>query len=123
MLGSGNSGTAASNSAPMLMVSFYAMKMATAQFPVFFAQRASCPFPNALKAAVDSRPQSCNLVSMRAITILNYWIAAIFLVAVGGCAADPAPPQTVSPAQPPLRALLITGGHEHDIGFYSIFDS
>src|SRR5207237_8948208 len=27
------------------------------------------------------------------------------------------------PAAAPIRALLITGGHEHDIGFYSIFES
>src|SRR6476659_2560136 len=45
---------------------------------------------------------------------------AIF-IAIAGCTADPAP-QTTPPPQP-LRALLITGGHEHDIGFYSIFES
>jgi type 1 glutamine amidotransferase len=50
---------------------------------------------------------------MRAI-----WFA--LLVAIAGCAADPTPPKTNSP---PIRALLLTGGHEHDIAFYSIFDS
>jgi type 1 glutamine amidotransferase len=45
------------------------------------------------------------------------------LCVVAGCTADPAPPPSTAPPPQPLRALLITGGHEHDIGFYSIFDS
>jgi type 1 glutamine amidotransferase len=52
---------------------------------------------------------------MRAITSRKYWIGLLILVL-----ASLAPAQTTSP---PIRALLITGGHEHDIGFYSIFDS
>src|SRR5438045_8253409 len=60
---------------------------------------------------------------MRAITVVTFGLVAIFLIAIGGSAADPTPLQTNSATQPPLRALLITGGHEHDVGFYSIFDS
>jgi type 1 glutamine amidotransferase len=46
-------------------------------------------------------------------------IALLLLAGIGGCAADPTPPA----ASPSIRALLITGGHDHPIGFYSIFDS
>ena len=56
---------------------------------------------------------------MRATTVVKVLIGLI-LLAFGGCAANPTPPPTHSP---PIRALLITGGHEHDVGFYSIFDS
>src|SRR4051812_26411571 len=51
---------------------------------------------------------------MRAIILL------LMLAGIAGCAAEPQPSQ---PASSPIRALLITGGHEHDIGFYSIFES
>ena len=54
---------------------------------------------------------------MRAIILF------LLLAGIGGCAADPAPPPANPPQQTQIRALLITGGHEHDIGFYSIFDS
>jgi type 1 glutamine amidotransferase len=47
-------------------------------------------------------------------------IALLLLAGIAGCAADPAPPQVSSP---PIRALLITGGHDHPISFYTIFDS
>src|SRR4051812_12704195 len=57
---------------------------------------------------------------MRAIAIGKYWVGVVILVIAGACAAQPALAQTASP---PIRALLITGGHEHEIGFYSIFDS
>ena len=57
---------------------------------------------------------------MRAISTVKIVIAMFLLGGIGGCAADPTPPQ---PTSPPIRALLITGGHEHDIGFYSIFES
>src|SRR4051812_12954712 len=46
-------------------------------------------------------------------------IGLLLLCGIAGCAAEPAP----APNSPPIRALLITGGHEHDVGFYSIFES
>jgi type 1 glutamine amidotransferase len=56
---------------------------------------------------------------MRAITIGKCLIGVLLLAGIGGGAAEPAAAQTESPA---VRALLITGGHEHPVGFYSIFE-
>src|SRR5213078_1381052 len=65
---------------------------------------------------VDTKRQSCTLLVMRAIKLITGLLLAM---GICGCAADPSPPQA---GAAPIRALLITGGHEHDIAFYSIFD-
>jgi type 1 glutamine amidotransferase len=50
----------------------------------------------------------------------KHFVGILLFVGVIGFLAHPGQAQT-DPA--PIRALLITGGHEHDIGFYAIFDS
>src|SRR5882672_3663163 len=57
---------------------------------------------------------------MRATTMRKYLIGVVVLAGVVGFLAQRTEAET-NPA--PIRALLITGGHEHDIGFYSIFDA
>src|SRR5258707_6002429 len=58
--------------------------------------------------------------TMRATTMRKYWVWVLLLAGVVGSLAQPTQAQT-DPV--PIRAILITGGHEHDIGFYSIFDA
>ncbi|MCC6395131.1 MAG: ThuA domain-containing protein [Bryobacterales bacterium] len=47
--------------------------------------------------------------------------AAMFTrAALWAAGAAPAP---TTPAEPPVRVTLVTGGHSHDPGFYSVFDN
>ena len=62
-------------------------------------------------------------IPIRVMTMVKCWMAPLLLAAIAGCTAEPTAPPLNPPPQAPIRALLITGGHEHDIGFYSIFDS
>jgi type 1 glutamine amidotransferase len=46
-------------------------------------------------------------------------LGVLLLLSIPDCPAQPAAP---APNQGPLRVLIITGGHDHEAAFYSLFD-